>query len=73
MKKLTTIANLLNKLERAIAAAKRGLGIANKLKRSDLRSKFMSALNKMRAELRFYSKSPLFHATLYGGTIVAIV
>ena len=73
MKKYTSIANLLNTLERALLAAKRGLRLANKLKRNDLKSRIMGNMNRIRAEIRKFSKLPLFSGVAYDGIIKAII
>ena len=71
MTKYTTISNLLNALNTAYLAAKRGLGLANKLGRNDLKSVIMGNMNRIRAELRKYSSIPLFTVAAYNGIIKA--
>ena len=71
MTKYTTIANLLKALNTAYNAAKKGLGLANKLGRNDIKSVIMSNMNRIRDELSKYSKIPLFTVAAYNGIIKA--
>ncbi len=71
--KYTTIIQLIAALNKAYRAARKGLGIANKLGRNDLKSRIMGNMNRIRAELKKYTALPLFTMIAYRGCIVAAV
>ena len=71
MTKYTTIANLLEALNTAYNAAKKGLGLANKLGRNDIKSAIMVNMDCIRAEITKYSKIPLFTVAAYHGILKA--
>jgi hypothetical protein len=71
--KYTTVVILINALNKAYKAACKGLGIANKLGRNDLKGRIMGNMNKIRAELKKYSALPLFMGVAYNGAIVAVI
>ena len=71
--KYTTIIQLIAALNKAYTAARKGLGIANKLGRNDLKSRIMGNMNRIRAELKKFAQLPLFTVVSYRGCIVAAV
>ena len=63
------VVNLITRLKHAYAAACKALGLANKLKRNDLKGAILSRLNSLRSELKKYGKYSFITNIRYTGIL----